>query len=146
MDFENLAHPTGFEFLPQIAAPISIRQLPLMSAANAAKAGYNSLILFSGAPEGIRPSLWIWFFAAAQYAAMQFRERLIAAKAVFACLRRHLAPIFRDGLVSSPHRAKRVQRQSKEPMGCREIQASISRVRITNRPWPPGLLQFRPST
>jgi hypothetical protein len=44
----------GFEFLPQIAAPISIRQLPLMSAANAAKSGYNSLILLSGAPEGIR--------------------------------------------------------------------------------------------
>jgi hypothetical protein len=54
MDFEDLAHPTGIEFLPQIAAPISIRQLPLMSAANAAKAGYNSLILLSGAPEGIR--------------------------------------------------------------------------------------------
>jgi hypothetical protein len=64
-----MAHPTGFEFLPQIAAPILTRQLPLMTAANAAKAGYNSLILLSGAPEGIRtPDLCLrrvmdlWFF------------------------------------------------------------------------------------
>jgi hypothetical protein len=39
---------------PQIAAPILIRQLPLMTAANAAKADYNQLILLSGAPEEIR--------------------------------------------------------------------------------------------
>jgi hypothetical protein len=36
---------------------------------------------FEGEPEGIRPSLWIWFFAAAgnEYSAIQSRERLIAA-------------------------------------------------------------------
>jgi hypothetical protein len=36
---------------------------------------------FEGEPSGIRPSLWIWFFAAAgdQFAAMQSRERLIEA-------------------------------------------------------------------
>jgi hypothetical protein len=39
---------------PQIAASILIRQLPLMTATNAAKAGHNPLILLSGAPEGIR--------------------------------------------------------------------------------------------
>jgi hypothetical protein len=36
---------------------------------------------FEGEPGGIRPSLWIWFFAAArdEFSAMQSRERLIAA-------------------------------------------------------------------
>jgi hypothetical protein len=38
----------------QIATPISTRHLPLMLATNAAKAGYNALILLSGAPEEIR--------------------------------------------------------------------------------------------
>jgi hypothetical protein len=38
---------------------------------------------FEGEPGGIRPSLWIWFFAAArdEFSAMQSRERLIAASA-----------------------------------------------------------------
>jgi len=36
---------------------------------------------FEGEPKGIRPSLWIWFFAAASdpLAAVQSRERLIEA-------------------------------------------------------------------
>jgi hypothetical protein len=36
---------------------------------------------FEGEPAGIRPSLWIWFFAAArdEFSAMQSRERLISA-------------------------------------------------------------------
>jgi hypothetical protein len=36
---------------------------------------------FEGEPKGIRPSLWVWFFAAASdpFAAMQSRERLIEA-------------------------------------------------------------------
>jgi hypothetical protein len=36
---------------------------------------------FEGEPKGIRPSLWIWFFAAAghPFHALQSRERLIEA-------------------------------------------------------------------
>jgi hypothetical protein len=36
---------------------------------------------FDAEPKGVRPSLWIWFFAAAPdpFAAVQSRERLIEA-------------------------------------------------------------------
>src|ERR1700681_3374757 len=51
--FLMCARPRGFEFRPNRSADFD-RQLPLISAANAAKAGYNVLILLSGAPEGIR--------------------------------------------------------------------------------------------
>jgi hypothetical protein len=72
-----MTHPTVCHLLRWIlrfGAPDGIRipapnrstdfdpALPLMSAANAAKAGYNSLILLSGAPEGIRtldPQPWL---------------------------------------------------------------------------------------
>ncbi len=50
-----LERAKGFELLTcKIAAPILIRQLPLMTAANAAKACYNPLISLSGAPGEIR--------------------------------------------------------------------------------------------
>src|ERR1700722_5515931 len=49
-----LARSNGFGFLTPKSRHRFRSQLPLMSAANAAKAGCKPLILLSGAPEGIR--------------------------------------------------------------------------------------------
>ncbi len=50
------SNPKKFEYGAMCVrcSPILIRQLPLMTAANAAKLSYNPFILLVGAPEGIR--------------------------------------------------------------------------------------------
>jgi hypothetical protein len=60
---------------------------------------------FEGEPKGIRPSLWIWFFAAAPnpFAAMQSRERLIEAIDAVLVLPTALRPFTAGASQASTH-------------------------------------------